>query len=320
MFGKRLMSSVVLVALALVLLFAGGGVLAFALLCLSLIAYRELAKACGVAGGMQTPGRAARNAVQAAEGPQAGSAAKAGKDAYAGDAVQAGKDGHGGSARISPLEAVGYAGCVLYYLAVYAGADPVYWIGVLGLAFLGMMFVYVFSFPRIHADSVMKAFFCLFYAPVLFSFIYLTRELPGGIYMVWLIFFSSWICDTCAYLTGMALGKHKLAPVLSPKKSVEGAVGGVAGSALVGALFGFLFLEKLFADQNITWIAALICASGAVISQVGDLAASGVKRNNGIKDYGKLIPGHGGIMDRFDSVLFTAPIIYYLAILLIRFE
>lgn len=118
----------------------------------------------------------------------------------------------------------------------------------------------------------------------------------------------------------MAIGKHKLAPVLSPKKSIEGAVGGVVGAGLVGALFGWLVLERVFADQNITWIAAVICAAGAVISQVGDLAASGIKRNHNIKDYGKLIPGHGGIMDRFDSVLFTAPIIYYLAILLIRFD
>lgn len=155
---------------------------------------------------------------------------------------------------------------------------------------------------------------------MLFTFIFLTRNLPNGIYMVWMIFISSWICDTCAYLTGMAIGKHKLAPVLSPKKSIEGAVGGVVGSALVGAAFGYFALERVFADQNVTWIAALICGVGAVISQVGDLAASGIKRNHDIKDYGKLIPGHGGIMDRFDSVLFTAPIIYYLAILLIHFE
>ena len=81
-----------------------------------------------------------------------------------------------------------------------------------------------------------------------------------------------------------------------------------------------VYKRQVFADQNVTWIAALICGVGAVISQVGDLAASGIKRNHDIKDYGKLIPGHGGIMDRFDSVLFTAPIIYYLAILLIHFE
>ena len=275
MFGKRLMSSVVLVILALVLLLTGDGVLALGMLILSLIAFRELTQACGVI----------------AEGQ-----------------------------KNNALEAVGYAGIVLYYLVVYGSENPVYWVGMLALIFLGMMFVYVFSFPRFRAEQVMTAFFCAFYAPVLFTFIFLTRNLPNGIYMVWMIFISSWICDTCAYLTGMAIGKHKLAPVLSPKKSIEGAVGGVVGSALVGAAFGYFALERVFADQNVTWIAALICGVGAVISQVGDLAASGIKRNHDIKDYGKLIPGHGGIMDRFDSVLFTAPIIYYLAILLIHFE
>lgn len=275
MFGKRLMSSVVLVVLALFLLLTGGGILALGMLILSLIAFRELTKACGVIGAGQ---------------------------------------------KNNALEGVGYGGIILYYLVVYGIEDPIYWMGMLAVIFLGLMFVYVFSFPEFRAEQVMTTFFCAFYAPVLFTFIFLTRNLPNGIYMVWMIFISSWICDTCAYLSGMAIGKHKLAPILSPKKSIEGAVGGVVGAGLAGALFGWLVLERVFADQNITWIAAVICAAGAVISQVGDLAASGIKRNHDIKDYGKLIPGHGGIMDRFDSVLFTAPIIYYLAILLIRFD
>ena len=135
--------------------------------------------------------------------------------------------------------------------------------------------------------------------------------------MVWLIFISSWICDTCAYLTGMAIGKHKLAPVLSPKKSIEGAIGGVVGSALVGALFAWLFLIPETGSDAMIWVVALISAAGAVISQVGDLSASAIKRNHDIKDYGKIIPGHGGIMDRFDSVLFTAPVIYFLSVILL---
>lgn len=222
--------------------------------------------------------------------------------------------------KCSGLVLAGYIGTVVYYLAVYFGAQPVYWMGIAVGVFLAMMAVYVFTFPRFHADQVMNAFFCFVYACVMFAFLYLTRSLPNGIYLVWLIFLSSWICDTCAYFVGMSIGKHRLAPVLSPKKSIEGAIGGIAGSALVGALYGALILDKVFADQNMIWITAVICGVGSVISQIGDLAASGIKRNHGIKDYGKLIPGHGGIMDRFDSVLFTAPIIYYLAILMIQFE
>ena len=293
MFWIRLRSSVILVIAALFLLLTGGWVLAAGLFVLSLIAFRELMRAAGA--GLQSENEEGTKNVQ-----EVGKAS--------------------GKGRFGILEWIGFLGTAIYYAVLLLEAEPVYWLGVLGLVFLGMMAAYVITFPSLQAGQVMTAFFCFFYGPVLFSFIWLTRELPGGIYMVWLIFISSWICDTCAYLSGMALGKHKLTPVLSPKKSVEGAVGGVLGSALVGALFGYLFLNRMFDGQNMVWICALICGAGAVISQIGDLAASGIKRNHGIKDYGKLIPGHGGVMDRFDSVLFTAPIIYYLAILLIRFE
>ena len=118
--------------------------------------------------------------------------------------------------------------------------------------------------------------------------------------------------------SGVLLGKHRLAPVLSPKKSVEGAIGGILGSMIVGALYAYLIVESVISDQKILWIFVLISGVGAVVSQVGDLAASAIKRNHEIKDYGKLIPGHGGVMDRFDSVIFTAPMIYFLAYLLIH--
>ena len=109
----------------------------------------------------------------------------------------------------------------------------------------------------------------------------------------------------------MLIGKHKMSPKLSPKKSVEGAVGGVAGAALLGAIYGAAISGKMGGSGHILSF-ALICAVGGLISMVGDLAASAIKRNHGIKDYGKLIPGHGGILDRFDSVIFIAPVIYYL--------
>ncbi len=105
---------------------------------------------------------------------------------------------------------------------------------------------------------------------------------------------------------------------MSPKKSIEGAIGGILGSAIVGALYGYFVVESVVVEQNVTWVFVVISAVGAVISQVGDLAASAIKRNQEIKDYGKLIPGHGGVMDRFDSVIFTAPMIYFLTLLLIR--
>lgn len=213
------------------------------------------------------------------------------------------------------LEITGIAAITCYYPVIYLVEDTSYAVMVIVLSMMAMMSVYVFAYPRFHADQVMAAYFSLIYAPVMLSFVYLTRQLDNGIYLVWMIFISSWISDTFAYLTGVMFGRHKLAPVLSPKKSVEGAVGGIAGAALTGALFGVLF-RSAFEIEQIVLILTVVGGAGSVISQVGDLAASAIKRNHEIKDYGKLIPGHGGIMDRFDSVIFTAPITYFLIILL----
>lgn len=273
MFWTRLMSSAILVVLALVFILTGGCLLAAVLLFLALTAFRELMKACKLAGKDRKP------------------------------------DG---------LEIIGYIGIVIYYLLMVFSGEREYLFLTLIAVLVAFMFLYVFSFPKYHASEIMSAFFCVAYAPVMLSFIYLVRELPYGIYTVWMIFISSWICDTCAYVVGMLFGKHKLAPVLSPKKSIEGAVGGIAGSAIVGALYAYFIVESVISEQRIIGVFILISAIGAVISQVGDLAASAIKRNHEIKDYGKLIPGHGGVMDRFDSVIFTAPMIYFLALLLIH--
>ena len=206
---------------------------------------------------------------------------------------------------VTVLELVGYLGAVLYYIAMKADFGNYGTMAII-ISMILILFVYVFGYPKYHAEQVMAAFFGVVYVAVMLSFIYLTRSLPDGKFLVWLIFLCSWGCDTCAYCVGMLIGKHKMAPVLSPKKSIEGAVGGVAGAALLGVIYAAAKKGKM-AEY------ALICAVGALISMVGDLAASAIKRNQNIKDYGKLIPGHGGILDRFDSVIITAPVIYYLA-------
>lgn len=206
---------------------------------------------------------------------------------------------------VTVLELVGYLGAVLYYIAMKADFGNYGTMAII-ISMILILFVYVFGYPKYHAEQVMAAFFGVVYVAVMLSFIYLTISLPDGKFLVWLIFLCSWGCDTCAYCVGMLIGKHKMAPVLSPKKSIEGAVGGVAGAALLGVIYAAATQGKM-AEY------ALICAVGALISMVGDLAASAIKRNQNIKDYGKLIPGHGGILDRFDSVIITAPVIYYLA-------
>lgn len=212
----------------------------------------------------------------------------------------------------SPLGIVAYITAMLYYVIIYMGL-PEYIVPLLVVFFLAIMLVYVFSFPDFVSEQIMCSFFGLFYVAVLMSYLYQTRSMADGIYVVWLIFLSSWGCDTCAYCVGMLIGKHKMAPKLSPKKSVEGGVGGIVGAALLGAIYGAIFQSSMTALNHAALQCAIICAVSGAISQVGDLAASAIKRNHNIKDYGKLIPGHGGILDRFDSILFTAPIIFYLA-------
>ncbi len=209
------------------------------------------------------------------------------------------------------LTITAYAGCVLYYILVWFGWKDYYLPGVLAAMIL-LLFVYVFLFPKYHSDEVMTAFFGIVYVAVSLSFIYQTRNLKDGQFYVWLIFICSWGCDTMAYVAGRLFGRHKMAPVLSPKKTIEGAVGGVAGAALIGAIYAAAIGRFLESGSSRILIFALISAVGALVSMTGDLAASAIKRNKDIKDYGNLIPGHGGILDRFDSVIITAPIIYIL--------
>ena len=173
---------------------------------------------------------------------------------------------------------------------------------------IALMIIYVLQFPKYSTTKMMQVFFGVIYVGVMLSFVYLTRMERDGLKLVWLIFIASWVCDTCAYISGMLLGRHKLTPALSPKKSVEGAIGGVVGATVVGFLYGML-IEL----GDASWVPAVICGVGAVISQFGDLTASAIKRNHDIKDFGRLIPGHGGILDRFDSVIVTAPIVFILS-------
>jgi phosphatidate cytidylyltransferase len=209
--------------------------------------------------------------------------------------------------------AAGYLAAFIYYVNLKIGFIPDIMMLVLGFLVV-LLAIYVFTFPKYKTEQILAAYFGVFYVAVMLSYIYQTRELYMGTYFVWLIFLCSWGSDTCAYCVGKLIGRHKMTPLLSPKKSVEGAVGGVAGAALLTLIYGFALKDRFGGDTATVCIMAAISAVGALISMVGDLAASAIKRNYDIKDYGTLIPGHGGILDRFDSVIFTAPIIYYLVV------
>lgn len=224
----------------------------------------------------------------------------------------------GNQEKICILEIFGALGVLGYYGVRYFANTETYIMLTITVTIVAILFVYVFTFPKYEANQIMATVFSFIYAPIMLSYLYMTRELENGIYIVWLIFISSWVCDTCAYFVGVMFGKHKMAPILSPKKSIEGAVGGVVGAAAVGAIYAVVLDNLGVVTGNLLWVFPVVSAVGALISMVGDLAASAIKRNFDIKDYGTLIPGHGGIMDRFDSVIFTAPMIYYLVVLLLK--
>ncbi len=209
------------------------------------------------------------------------------------------------------LGIVGYGVAIVYYLSLLLYQGTVNGGLFLVMGFIAAAVIYVMKYPKYRTEHLLASVFSLLYLPMMLSYIYQIRTSEDGLFSLWLVFLCSWGCDTCAYCVGMLFGKHKLAPVLSPKKSIEGAVGGVVGAALLGVLYGTV-VNNYTVMENAPLYFAIICAAGAVISQFGDLVASGIKRQHGIKDYGKLIPGHGGILDRFDSVIFTAPLIYAL--------
>ena len=132
-------------------------------------------------------------------------------------------------------------------------------------------------------------------------------DLESGLFLLIMGLCGAWIADTGAYFTGVAIGKHKLCPEISPKKTVEGLVGGIVTTAVVYAVAFSVYYGFSAKKAAIAFVTGAVCA---VIGTVGDLSASMVKRQIGFKDYGKIMPGHGGLMDRFDSVLFVLPTFY----------
>ena len=223
----------------------------------------------------------------------------------------------------TPLAYVGYVVAFIWYINIDTKQSPLFNINVpelmvLSIAIVALLLVFVLKYPKYSATQLFSAIFGIFYIPVMISFIFKTREtIAFGQWFAWMVYVSSWGSDTCAYAVGKLFGKRKLAPNLSPKKSIEGSIGGIVGSALIGVIFGLLMSNFTGKSENLIIIFAVIGGLGSVISQIGDLAASGIKRNYDIKDYGNLIPGHGGILDRYDSIIITAPIVYFLSLYMV---
>lgn len=169
---------------------------------------------------------------------------------------------------------------------------------------------------KIKIEHIAMVFMVSLFVPVFFSQIVRVRLLENGDYLIYLIFIASFITDATAFFVGRAFGRHKFAPKVSPKKTVEGAFGGFFGGIAGFLVFGVV-MQHVFGFTVNYGLLVLFGALGAVIAEIGDLSASVIKREFGVKDYGDIMPGHGGVMDRFDSVLFVAPL---MSLLLYNFK
>jgi CDP-diglyceride synthetase len=161
------------------------------------------------------------------------------------------------------------------------------------------------QYPEVNLEEAGYNLLGIIYPVVFYSYLYLLRQLPQGVVWTFFTFFLVWSTDTFAYLIGKGFGHYPLAPKVSPNKTIEGSIGGLLGCFIVGLVFRFWMGEFSFLH---TIIISLIVG---IVGQIGDLFESSLKRSAGIKDSGSLIPGHGGILDRSDSLIFVLPLIYY---------
>jgi phosphatidate cytidylyltransferase len=203
---------------------------------------------------------------------------------------------------------------VFLALSVYLWGDGSFILFLLGIFYLTALLFILKGRTEGATSGLSWSLFALFYVAGLFSFLILLRELPltigvdykiGGLWIVYLLI-CIWSCDTFAYFIGAPLGKHELSPAVSPHKTVEGFVGGIVGAAATAFLFRYVFFTS--ADLKHLLVISILVG---LVGQMGDLAESLLKRDAKLKDISNIIPGHGGILDRFDSLLFVSPVVYY---------
>lgn len=219
------------------------------------------------------------------------------------------------SKNINALRTIAYVSCIVYYILLNNNTN----FHIILLIIIASLFI-MLCIPIINTKynfiDISCTLFGFVYIAIFFSFLVLINYKNQGNYLIWLVFVSSWLCDTTAYYVGRAFGKYKLCPKVSPNKTIEGSLGGLLGSTVSCGILGLLFTR--FGVNIAIYHYLIIGALCGVFCQFGDLTASSIKRFINVKDYSNLIPGHGGILDRFDSILFAALVVYYYLELILK--
>ncbi len=209
--------------------------------------------------------------------------------------------------------ACGFICSVFVAFSLYQGSFELLSGAILFCLFLCALFC-IIKHKKIDFSSASAMSFITIYITLTINYLCMIRDLKFGLHYLFIAFISAWISDTGAYFCGCLFGRHKLTTI-SPKKTVEGALGGIACCAIGGVIFGLV--ESIFFNNGANYLMlTIVCAIGSIFGQIGDLAASMIKRRFNIKDFSSIMPGHGGITDRFDSVMLTAPYTFYVILLL----
>lgn len=166
--------------------------------------------------------------------------------------------------------------------------------------------------------------FGILYITITFGTMLQISMLEDGNSLIWIVFISAWGSDSLAYVAGRLFGKKKLSPILSPKKTIAGSIGGVVGAIVLVILFMYIYETIKYPNMHIYtpriyFMVGMVVFFASIMGQFGDLFASSFKRDRGVKEYGNLIPGHGGVLDRYDSILFVAPTVYVILTLYLNF-
>ena len=218
--------------------------------------------------------------------------------------------------KFKPVIWIGYlASSLIAFVHVIPKDIALNMIAVLIPSFIGLLFLQViFSNMKTSVNDIAITLFGICYITLFLLFLPIINGRPHGKILIWYVFITAWGTDICAYLTGRTIGKHKFSEI-SPNKTIEGCVGGIIGAVLISFLYTYAI--NYFFKINISYTSIIIISAIlSIIGQIGDFAASSIKRYVGIKDYSNLIPGHGGMLDRIDSVIFIAPFAYILLSLL----